>query len=38
MLVHNSDVVKIFYEVAELLEIQDEHQFRMRVYREGSES
>jgi DNA polymerase (family 10) len=36
--VHNSDVVKIFYEVAELLEIQDENQFRMRAYREGSES
>jgi len=28
----------MFYEVAELLEIQDETQFRMRAYREGSES
>jgi len=28
----------MFYEVAELLEIQDENQFRMRACREGSES
>ncbi|MFB6357246.1 MAG: DNA polymerase/3'-5' exonuclease PolX [bacterium] len=36
MPVHNSDVVRIFEDVADLLEIQGENEFRVRAYREAA--
>ncbi|MBD3288150.1 DNA polymerase III, partial [candidate division KSB1 bacterium] len=36
MPVHNSDIVKIFNKVADLLDIKDENQFRIRAYRNAA--
>ena len=38
MPVHNRDVAKIFYEVADLLDIQDANEFRIRAYRGAAQT
>lgn len=36
MAIHNSDIARIFNQVADLLEIKDENQFRVRAYRNAA--
>ena len=37
MTIHNSDIAKMFYTLADLLEIEDANPFRIRAYRRAAE-